>query len=149
MYLLLPSGNERNRHKKGHPMTSPSINPGAECDDCGGSLRSSDSGHGICLYCRLPDLLDQQLFMVRQSILGVTDDPVIVAAIDAHREPGYDLGLPVLRPGDQAVSDDRLTLAQLALLNTGGKGPTLHIGIAHRDSTLDTWPRKTWMEVQA
>jgi hypothetical protein len=30
------------------------------CDECGFVLRSSDSGHGACLYCRLPDLLDQQ-----------------------------------------------------------------------------------------
>jgi hypothetical protein len=122
-------------------MTSPSINPSAECDDCGGSLRSSDSGHGICLYCRLPDLLDQQLFMVRQSVQRVTDDPAIIAAVDSHREPGYDLGLPVLRPGDTCVSDDRRTMAQVAFINE-----TLHIGFAHRNSTSDTWPRKEWLQ---
>lgn len=125
-------------------MTSPSINPSAECDDCGYSLRPSDSGHGYCLYCRLPDLLDQQLFMVRQSVLGVTDDPAIIAAIDGHREPGYDLGLPVLRPGSTCVSDDRLTMAQVAVID--GR---LHIGVAERGSTSESWPRKEWLAKEA
>lgn len=37
------------------------------CDDCGLPLRSADSGHGVCLYCRLPDLLDHQAHVALQA----------------------------------------------------------------------------------
>lgn len=35
------------------------------CEDCGAPLRPSDSGHGACLYCRLPDILDQAQWVAR------------------------------------------------------------------------------------
>jgi hypothetical protein len=119
---------------------SPSINPSAECDECGATLRDSDSGHGVCLYCRLPDLLDQQLFLVRESVLRLTDDPAIRHALDAHRAPDHEW-LPVLRPGDTCVSPDRLTFAQVAVDASGA----IRVGIAERESTSDSWPRKEWL----
>ncbi len=35
------------------------------CDDCGATMRYSDSGHSACLYCRLPDILDQAQWVAR------------------------------------------------------------------------------------
>jgi hypothetical protein len=54
----------------------------------------------------------------------------------------------VLHPGDQAVSDDRLTLARFVVLTRDGV-PTPMIGVAHRESTMDTWPALNFMAIEA
>ena len=54
----------------------------------------------------------------------------------------------ILLPGDQAVSDDRLTLARFVVLTRDGL-PTPVIGVARRDSTLDTWPALDFMAIEA
>jgi hypothetical protein len=139
-------------------------------DGCGGPMRGNDSGHHICLYCRLPDLLDHQLHMVAAPLLdlcavaegnaatedesgkGYDHEPHVPTAairtsLASHREPGAYFPAAFLSPGDQAVSDDRLTMARFIVLTKNGRlQPT--IGIARRDSTMDTWPRLDFMAIE-
>ena len=43
---------------------------GPVCSECGWIMRSEDSGHDVCLYCRLPDLLDQARYVADEDYAG-------------------------------------------------------------------------------
>lgn len=47
------------------------------CGDCGDPLtHPTDSGHGACLYCRLPDILSQQAYLAFRAGWAAREDLV-------------------------------------------------------------------------
>jgi hypothetical protein len=87
-----------------------------ECDECGERLRGQDSGHSVCLYCRLFDLLDHQRYVAR---------------------------LDTLPAGTTLVSEDGLTTAFVAV---NGDGPQLNISTRDRISESFMAPTVLFVE---